>query len=60
MRKMTAGELKHAVRLLLTGRDFLSRVPYLSVDETKSKQFSQLQELVTSAYQNGSVLSKSV
>jgi phenylacetate-CoA ligase len=51
MRKMTAGELKHAVRLLLTGRDFLSRVPYLSVDETKSKQFSQLQELVTSAYQ---------
>lgn len=51
MRQMTPGELKHMIRLLLTGRKFLSKTPYASLDETKSWQFERLKLVVESAYE---------
>jgi len=47
---MTAGELKHALRLLATGRKYLTKTPFSSPDEIQEWQLARLQELVAHAY----------
>ncbi|MDG2334104.1 MAG: hypothetical protein P8Q97_07765 [Myxococcota bacterium] len=51
MRKMTPRELKHAIRLLLTGRKFIKEAPFSGLHEVEKTQFARVCELVTHAYE---------